>query len=497
MNPILRNTLFLYARMFIVMIVSLYTTRIVLSSLGESDYGLFGSVAGVVIMFTFMTGSLSNATSRFLSFSMGKQQNKDMSNFSELYPTPLVFRTSWRIHLYLAAAVVVIGLSAGWYMVNYWLKIPLERLSACRIVLFVVIIRTIFTTLQIPLNALIIANERMGVFALLGLIDAFGNLFIAFAIQDSAMDRLVLYASLGILINICTFITLFIACRRFSEFQFIGSVDFSLLRQMTKYTIWSLTASLGATLRTNGIVALVQKYFGSVADAPIVLSQKVCTTINNFTQNFATASNPQIIKQWAGGNIPESQKLVTMASRLTWTLLSILCLPLFLETEFIMKLWLKDAFIPEAVLYTRIMLISSMVDAFSFSAAAAIQATGHVARYNIVTSGIIVLSVPVAWILYELGFGIESALWCICAASILSQIARLSFLHILTGFKIGDYARRVLLPCFGQLTLAVIIPLLLFLYLEDNTVNALIIIATGAITTIACGWRVIRPWLKK
>lgn len=497
MNPILRNTLFLYMRMFIVMIVSLYTTRIVLSSLGESDYGLFGSVAGVVIMFTFMTGSLSNATSRFLSYSMGKQQNMDISNFSVLYPTPLVFRTSWRIHLYLAVAVVIIGLSAGWYMVNYWLEIPAERLPACRIVLFIVIFRTVLTTLQIPLNALIIANERMGVFALLGLIDAFGNLFIAFAIQDTEMDRLVLYAALGILINFCTFITLFIACRRFREFQFIGNVDYSLLRQMTRYTIWSLTASLGATLRTNGIVALVQKYFGSVADAPIVLSQKVCTTINNFTQNFATASNPQIIKQWAGGNIPQSHKLVTMASKLTWTLLSILCLPLFLETEFIMKLWLKDAFIIETVLYTRIMLISSMVDAFSFSAAAAIQATGHVARYNIVTSGIIVLSVPIAWILYELGFGVESALWCICVASILSQLARLIFLHLLAGFRLKDYARSVLLPCIGQLMLASIIPVLLFLYLDDSITNSLIIICTGGLTTILCGWPVIRPWLKK
>lgn len=499
MNLIIKNTLFLYLRQLIVLLVSLYTTRIVIGALGQSDYGLFGTVGGVVLMFTFMTGSLSNATSRFLAYSMGKQQNKDIVDFADHYPSDLVFRTSWRIHLYMAVAVIFIGSTIGWYMVNYYLeeKIPVERLFACNVVLGIVIFRTIITTLQIPLFALNIAHEKMGIYALVGLIDAFGNLFIALAIQEAEMDRLILYAALGVLVNIAVFCTLIYFCKRFKEFKMTGSVDYSLLKQMAKYTVWTLTASLGAALRTNGAVVLVTKYFGGIASAAVIVSQKVCNSINNFTQNFATASNPQIIKQWAGGKINESHQLVCMASRLTWTLLTVLCVPLFLEAEFVMQLWLKDEFTQAAADYTRIMLITCMIDAFSFSASAAIQATGKVARYNLTCSGIIIMSIPTAWVLYEAGYPVTTVMWCICIGTALAQVARIIFLRNLTNFRLRDYARKVLVPCMAQLALGAAIPVLLYYNLEKGVVNSLIILAVSGLSTICFGWPVIRPWMKK
>lgn len=497
MNLIIKNTIFLYTRQLVVLLVSLYTTRIVISALGQSDYGLFGAVGGVVLMFTFMTGSLSNATSRFLSYAMGKKRNTDMANLADNYSAELVFRTSWKIHLYMALGVIVIGTVVGLYMVNYWLEIPFDRLFACQIVLGIVIFRTVISTLQIPLFALNIANERMGIYALVGLIDAFGNLFIALAIQQAEMDRLILYAALGLLVNFAVFGTLIFSCRRFKEFQIRGEVDYNLLKQMSKYTIWTLTASLGATLRTNGVVVLVQKYFGSLATAPVVISQKICNSVNSFTQNFATASNPQIIKQWAGGNVSESHQLVCMASRLTWTLLTVLCLPLFLEADFVMRLWLKGEYTTESVLYTRIMLITCMIDAFSFSASAAIQATGHVAKYNLTCSGIIIISVPIAWVLYELGYPVETAMWCICGGTAAAQIARITFLRNLTGFRLRDYTRQIIVPCGIQLLLGATLPVLLFMYMESNTINSLIILAASGLSTLAFGWPVIRPWLKK
>ncbi len=498
MNLIIKNTIFLYTRQLVVLLVSLYTTRIVISALGQSDYGLFGAVGGVVLMFTFMTGSLSNATSRFLSYAMGKQQSKDMADFSDHYSSELVFRTSWRIHLYMALAVILIGSTIGWYMVNHFFdEIPEERLFACNVVLCIVIFRTVITTLQIPLFALNIAHERMETYALVGLIEAFGNLFIAIAIQEAEVDRLILYAALGVIVNLAVFCMLIFFCKRFKEFQLTGRVDYTLLRQMSKYTIWTLTASLGATLRTNGVVVLVTKYFGSVASASVVVSQKVCNSINNFTQNFATASNPQIIKQWASGNIEESRQIVCMTSRLTWTLLTILCVPLFLKAEFVMQLWLKDEFTQASVDYTRIMLITCMIDAFSFSASAAIQATGRVAKYNITCSGIIIMSLPVAWVLYEMGNPATTAMWCICGGTALAQTARIIFLRNLTGFKLRDYAKTILVPCAIQLTLATMIPVALFLFLENSTINSLIILAVSGLSTLAFGWPVIRPWLKK
>lgn len=497
MNLIIKNTLFLYLRQLIVLLVSLYTTRIVITALGQSDYGLFGAVGGVVLIFTFMTGSLSNATSRFLSYAMGKQQNKDMADFSEHYSASLVFRTSWRIHLYMAVAVVVIGSTIGWIMVNTDPKIPCGRLFACQVVLGIVVFRTVITTLQIPLYALNIANERMGVYGIVGLIEAFGNFFVALAIEEAQVDRLILFAALGVVVNIVVLCTLLVSCRRFAEFQMVGRVDYSLLKHMSKYTVWTLTASLGAALRTNGVVVLIQRYFGSIAAAPVIVSQKVCNSINSFTQNFATASNPQIIKQWAAGNVADSHNLVCMASRLTWTLLTILCVPLYLEADFVMQIWLKEGYTVAAVEYTRIMLITCMIDAFSFSASAAIQATGKVARYNLTCSGIIILSVPIAWGLYEMGTPIETALWCVCGGTALAQVARILFLRYLTGFRLRDYIRRVLAPCALQLVLGAAIPILLFLYLDKGTLNSLIVLAVSGLSTLAFGWPVIRPWLKR
>ncbi|MDO4462792.1 MAG: hypothetical protein Q4C30_09950 [Bacteroidia bacterium] len=474
--------------------MSLYTTRIVVSALGQSDYGLFGAVGGVVLMFTFMTGSLSNATSRFLSYAMGRGKRPDALMEDENYSPSLVFRTSWRIHLYMALCVVVIGAILAQYN---WLNIPQERVYACQIVLYIVVFRTVISTLQIPLFALNIANERMDIYALVGLIDAFGNLIVALAIQQAEMDRLVLYAALGLIVNLVVFATLIISCRRFEEFQFRGEVNYILLRQMSKYTVWTLTASLGAALRSNGVVVLVQKYFGSVATAPVVISQKICNSINSFTQNFATASNPQIIKQWAAGNINESHQMVTMASRLTWALLTLLCLPLFLEADFVMQLWLKEECTPEAVLYTRIMLITCMIDAFSFSASAAIQATGHVAKYNFTCSGIIIISVPIAWGLYVMGYPVETAMWCVCGGTALAQIARIIFLRNLTGFRLRKYSSLVLFPCMVQLLIATSIPTALFIYLDKSIISSLLVLGVSDISAFVSGWPFIRPWFRK
>lgn len=331
---IAKNTLLLYFRMILTMLVSLFTSRVVLDSLGEANYGIYNVVGGVVAMFSVLSGSLSGAISRFLTYELGK---KNMNRLK------LIFSTSVNIQFLMSVIVIVLCEILGVWFTNEKMNIPADRMEAANYVLQCSIITFAINVISVPYNATIIAHEKMSAFAYIGILEVTLKLLVAYLIYISPSDKLMTYATLLLLISIILRMIYGIYCsRHFEEAKYHFVLDKKIFREMSSFAGWNLFGNTAYMLNTQGVNMLINIFFGVTSNAARAIAVQVDTAVQQFVNNFMTALNPQITKSYAAGDLDYMYKLVCRGTKFSFFIMYIFIVPIVLEADTILGIWLKQ-----------------------------------------------------------------------------------------------------------------------------------------------------------
>ena len=449
---IAKNTILLYFRMLLTMGVSLYTSRIVLNILGIEDFGIYNVVGGVVLMFSFLNSSMSSATQRFLSFELGKNDYTQLKK---------VFSMSVNIHAIIALAIFILAETIGLWFLNAKLVIPLERLEAANWVYQFSILSFMITVLSVPYNATIIAYERMKIYAYVSFVEVILKLIIVFALVWLGFDKLKMYATLVFSVSIIILIIYRTYCKRnFTETSYQFFWEKSLYRTLMNYAGWNLFGNVASVTFNQGINIMLNIFFGPAINAARAIAYQINSAVNGFVINFQMAMNPQIIKSFASGETKYMHQLIYQGAKYSFFLLFTLTLPILLETEIILKLWLK--IVPEyTVIFTRLVLVNVLIDCISGPLMTAAQASGKIKLYQSVVGGLLLLILPLSYLFLKLGFSPEVTLYISICISIIALFSRLWIIGPLVNLTIQKFSQyvliRVLLVAFVSLILPMII----------------------------------------
>lgn len=426
---IAKNTLMLYFRMILTMLVSLYTSRLVLNTLGVEDYGTYNVVGGVVTMFGFFNGAMSVATQRFLSFDLGRNDYIQLSK---------TFNATQLIHIGIALLVFILAETIGLWFVNNQLNLPEGRMEAARWVYHFSVMSFLVSIIQVPYNAVIISRERMSVYAYVSILEVLLKLLIVFMLTLIAFDKLKLFA---ILLFAVSFI---VACiyriytlRNFEETRFELVKDKILYKTLISYSAWSLFGNIAGVAKGQGVSIILNIFFGTVMNAAQGVAIQISAAVTSFVSNFQMASNPQIIKSYASEDKVYMTNLVIRTSKFSFYLLFILTLPVMLEIEYILKLWLKH--VPDyTAIFTRLILINALIDTVSGPLIISLVSTGKIKVYQSVVGILLILILPISYCFFKFGFPPESTFFISISIAIIAFIFRL----LLTKKQIPEFSIR-------------------------------------------------------
>ncbi len=431
---IARNTLLLYGRMLLTMLLGLYTSRVVLDALGFEDSGVYSAVGGFVAMFTVISGSLSSAINRFLTFELGRGGQGRPSE---------VFCAAVTIQLLLALCIIIGAEALGLWYCSTYLKIPDGRLDAVRWVLQFSILTFAINLVSIPYNAAIIAHEKMKAFAGIGIGEALAKLAVALLIAHSAGDRLILYAALMCLVALLVRVAYGLYCRRhFSECRFRPHYDGALLRRMASFAGWNFIGSSSAVLRDYGGTLLINFFHGPAVNAARAQAQQLCGAVQGFVSNFMTALNPQIIKSYASDDKAYMMMLVSRGARLSFLLMLLLGLPVIFNIDFLLAFWLKDV-PPHTALFSQLVIVFAAMESLSHPLVTAALAGGRIRNYQLIVGGIQLLNLPLSYLLLVRGWPPETVTAVAIVLSQLCLFARLALLRGMVGLDAREYLKGV------------------------------------------------------
>lgn len=443
---IAKNTLMLYVRMLFSMLVSLYTSRVVLSTLGVEDYGIYNVVGGVVAMFSLLSGSLSAAVSRFLTFELGKNDRQRLSK---------VFSTSLVVHIFFAIFIVVAIETIGVWFLNNKMVIPEERMFAANWLLQFSTFSFLVALISVPYNASIVSHEKMAVFAYIGITDTLLRLFVVLSLSwyPTSWDKLIVYALLLLLVSLFFQGVYWYYCvHHFPECRFQLNFDNSLLKEIMGFAGWNFIGASSAVLRDQGGNILLNLFGGPSVNAARGLANSVNVAVGGFVGNFMAAVRPQITKSYAAGDYEYMMSLINRSSRFSFYLLFLLSLPILLNTHYVLSLWLGD--VPNHVeLFVQLILIFAMCESVSNPLVTAMLATGKIRNYQIVVGGLQMMNLPISYVTLKMGAIPESVILVAIGLSLCCLLARLVMLKGLINLSINGYLKNVI----GNVVLVVLI----------------------------------------
>lgn len=458
---IAKNTLMLYVRMLFGMLISLYTSRVVLQTLGVEDYGIYNVVGGVVAMFSLLSGSLSAAVSRFLTFELGR---KDLERLKKVFSSALC------VHAILALVVFVLSETIGLWFLNCKMNIPADRMVAANWVFQFSLFSFLLGLFSVPYNASIISHERMGIFAFVGIGDTILQLCIVLLIAYGGInaDRLILYSGLLVLKGLLFQFFYFYYCRKsFEECRFRLILDKPLLKDMTGFAGWNFIGASSAILRDQGGNILLNLFYGPALNAVRGIANQVSSAIGAFVGNFMVALNPQITKSYAAAEYEYTFSLIFKGARFSFYLLLWLALPVLLNTQYILSIWLNV--VPEhAVFFVQLVLIFSMCEAISNPLVTVMLATGKIRNYQIIVGGLQMMNFPLSYLFLKMGFLPEVVVMIAIALSLVCLVARLIMLRGMIQLPVSRFLHNVCGKILLVTVLSVIIPLLVRWELPAN-----------------------------
>lgn len=432
-----KNAGMLYIRMLLTMAVTLYTSRVVLQTLGIDDFGIYSVVAGFVTMLGFLNSAMSSATQRFLSFELGKPGDKDMRG---------IFSMSMNIHVLIAVFVLVLGETVGLWFVKTQMTIPADRILAAEWVFHFALLSFVFTILSVPYNALIIAHERMNVFAWVSIIDVMLKLLIVFMLSWFGMDKLILYAVLSLTVVFIIFMVYRSYCKnRFTESRFRLYWDKQLFNIMLSYTGWNLWGNIAAVMSGQGVNVLLNIFFGPSVNAARAIAMQVSSALNSFVQNVQVAINPQIIKSYAVRDMAYMHQLVCYGAKYNFFVLLLFSLPVLNNIELILRIWL--GVVPESTsVFAKLVIYSILIDSLSPPLMTAAQATGRIKLYQFAVGGILLINVPASYFILKKGGEPYTVFYVAIALSLIALLFRIYLISYLIEMKKRRYIVDSIVP---------------------------------------------------
>lgn len=434
---IAKNTLFLYLRMLLVLGVSLYTSRVVLKTLGIEDFGIYNVIGGLATSFVFFSSSLSNATQRFLNFELGKRNIEKVQE---------IFNLNLLIYSIIAILVVIIAELVGIWLIANKLTIPTDRIDAAYWIFHVVIISLAITLIGTVFDSVLIARENMKIYAYMGIYDALGRLAIVFMLNWFSYDKLKLYALLLFFISLTAKCIPAILCiKKYPECKIKFYWNKELFINMFKFVGWNGFGTAVWAINEQGMNILLNIFFGPTVNAARGIASQVNSTINNFKNNFFVAVRPQIVKSYASGNYDYFIKLILCSSKYSFFLMWILCLPIILRVDYILQWWLGN--VPSYTeAFIQWILVYSLVNVLTIPFWNAIQAIGKLQRYIMIGSSIYLMAFPISYFFLRLGYNpvitfqvlvIVRLLYLFVSILIIKQYIKLSMI---------DYLKTVIIP---------------------------------------------------
>lgn len=472
---IAKNTLFLYFRMLLTMAVSLYTSRVILQTLGVEDYGIYNVVGGVVAMFSVLSGSLSAAISRFITFELGRNDVEKLKR---------VFSSAVTIQIGLSLIIILLAETIGLWFLNNKMVIPDNRLIAANWVYQFSILTFAINLISVPYNAAIIAHEKMSAFAYISILEVIGKLIVAFTIIIAPIDRLIYYGSLIMLIAVIIRMVYGYYCKKhFAECAYQVIFDKSQLQQMFGFAGWNFIGASSAVLRDQGGNIVINLFCGPTVNAAQGIAMQVSHAIQGFVSNFMTALNPQITKSYASGNHDYMMTLIFQGARLSFYILLILSLPVIINAQYILSLWLGT--VPShTVAFVQLVLIFAMSESLASPLVTAMLATGKIRNYQLVVGGLQSLNLPVSYVLLRMGFIPETIFITAIVISVCCEMARLYMLRNMINLPVRNFLKKVYFNVIVVFVLASIVPYVLKSQLNDNFSNFIIICSVCLFCTL-------------
>lgn len=477
---IAKNTLMLYMRTFITMCVSLYTGRIMLQALGVDNYGINNVIGGLTGMSCIITGTMAAAISRYITYAIGEGDTKKQR---------IVFSTSVNVQLVMAfIAVIVLELVGVWFL-NTQANIPSGRMEAANWVLQCSILTTAVGLVGVPFTAVIVAYERMGVYAYMGIVDVMVKLILCFSIQAYGGDRLILFSVLLTIVGILTTLFYCFYCYRcFEEARFRMVLDMRLLKDIGSYAGWNLFGNSAWSFNTQGVNMLVNVFYGVVFNASRGVANTVNSAIQKFVNDFTTAFSPQITKSFASGNIDYTVKLAIRGTKFTWLLMYIFIVPVCLEADTILRLWLVEV-PPLAGIFLRLTMFESLAVQSGSTLLKVIQAQGDIRRYQIEVTAWGCSVFPLAWVTFKLGAPVWTPYVIFIIVYFLLNIVRFNTLRRLMQFPVRRFLHEAVFPCLWVSVISFIVPGIVAMWIPVGIWHFLVVSPIAVFWTIFCAYK--------
>lgn len=474
---IAKNTLFLYLRMFLTIVVNLYAVRVIWQVLGVENYGIYNVVGGIVSMFSFLNNAMVASSQRFISFELGTGDCERLRK---------VFCISVTVHTILAIIVLILAETIGLWFLNEKLNIPHERIGAANWVYQCSIIAFMVNIISVPYNACIVAHEHMKAYGYLGVLDVILRLLIVFLLMFIPFDKLIVYAILILCVSALMRFIYGIYCRKnFAECRYRFISDHSLTQDMFSFAGWSFIGNIGFSARDQGLNFIINLFFNVSVNAAKGIANQIGVAVGGFAQNFQMALNPQITKRYAGGQTDSMMSLVISGCKYSALLILFIVVPFFCASDQILHLWLGNV-APYTIGFIRLILIMMFFDSMVGPITTALQATGHIKWFQIIISVIMILNLPMAWIWLQFYANPYIVMFVSIATSIIALGARIILLHEQIQFQYSIFIYNVFLRILPVLIISGLLSSWLYDYFPKTLVYLVIFcIISIAITSLS------------
>lgn len=470
--------------MVVMMIITLYTSRVVLAVLGVEDYGIYNVIGGVVATFSLVTQALSSAITRYITFGLGKG---DITKLRE------IFSTSLNLQLYLSIIVIILAETVGVWFLNRHLNIPEARMTAANWVLQFTIAIFVIRLLIVPYNSLIIAHEKMSFYAYFSIVEAVLQLLIVYLLKLATVDKLSAYGFLSMVVVLIVFFSYFIYCKRnFRECCYSIKVRKETFKEMTGFAGWTFIGTSAGILKGYGVDIIVNMFFGVTLNAARGIASQINTAVSKFVQSFTIAINPQITKSYAQNDLDRMHFLIKTGTRFSFYLILFIALPLIFEMKLVLRIWLGN--VPEwALQFSRLQLIESIIASLSTLLIYAVQATGKIKYYQIVVGCINLCNFPISLLLLYLGYPATVTYIVAIVIEMFCLFARLNFCRKLVLLKIKDFTKEVILRVSIVTLISIIAPIVIINVMDPGykrlIINIIITMSVTAATVYILGLR--------
>lgn len=463
--------------MLITLVVSLYTSRVVLNTLGVEDYGTYNVVGGIIVILGFLNNAMAGSTQRFLNVELGRN---DLQHLRKVFFTSLV------IHSLVAGVVLIIAETIGLWYLNTCMNIASERMTAANWVFQFSVASFIVNIISVPYNATIIAHEKMSAFAYISILEVMLKLVIVYLLVLTPFDKLIFYAFLIFVVGIVLRLIYGIYCKRhFVECTVVDKkMDKPIMKEMLSFSSWTIFGNLGYIAHTQGVALVINYFFGVAVNATSGIANQVNGMVTGFVSNFMTAMNPQVVKTYASGRYSEMHNLVIRGCQASFYMVAFFVIPLTIEAPIILKLWLK--IVPDyTVAFVRVVLFISLFSSFSSILATAKGATGQIKIYQITLTIIGLFHVPLAIAFFMLGYPPYYAMYIYLFIVIIQQIVRINFVCKAIGLQLERFYKDVIARCLLVLVMGMAVPLFVHVSFSQSIWSSLITILLFALAFIA------------